>query len=167
MPLLPRLRRAKAELTIKAEYEAPPDERSGGVVRISVLLQPWESFTIHRGWLDLTVITTHFSRTVLDGYLEHSTEKLFRTVELCGQSEVRPGGELEWSADLPLSFHSPREGRPTRLLWKVQARFDVEGHREIRAANFLSPLGPASDQGPIVDGTGFLPLYEFRPTGDQ
>ena len=159
MPLLPRrLRRAKAELTIKAECEAPPDEKSGGVVHVSVFLLPGESFTINRGWLELSMITTRFSRTVLDGYLEHSMEKLFRKVELCGRSEARPGGELEWSAVVHFSFDSPREGRPTRSQWKVQARLDVMGCREIRAATFLSTPGPASGQGPIVDGTGFLPL---------
>ncbi len=159
MPLLPRrLRRAKAELTIKAECEAPPDEKSGGVVHVSVFLLPVESFTINRGWLELSLITTRFSRTVLDGYLEHSTEKLFRVVELCGRSEARPGGELEWSAVVHLSFGSPREGRLTRLQWKVQARLDVKDYREIRATTYLSPLGTASRQGPVVDGTGFLPL---------
>lgn len=159
MPLLPRrLRRAKAELTIKAKCEAPPDEKSGGVVHVSVFLLPGESFTITQGWLELSMITTHFSRTVLDGYLEHSTEKLFRVVELCGRSEARTGSELEWSAVVQISFDSPREGRLTRLQWKVQARLEVKSYREIRAATLLSLFGPVGDQGPIVDGTGFLPL---------
>ena len=159
MPLLPRRRRrAEAELTIEAECEAPPDERSGGVVRVGVVLLPGESFMVNRGWLELSMVTTRFSRTVLDGYLEHSTEKLLRTVELCGNSEARPGAELVWSADVHLSCESPREGRPTRVQWKAQARFDVRGRREIRAAKSLSAPGPASNQGPVVDGTGFLPL---------
>ena len=163
MTLLPRrLRRAKAELTIEVECEAPPDESSGVVVLVSVLLLPGESFTTNRGWLELSMITTRFSRTVLDGYLEHSTEKLFRTIELCGQTESHPGKELEFYATVPMPQKALPEAGPVRLQWKVQARFDVKGRREIRAATYLSLPGPADDQGPVVDGTGFLPLYEFR-----
>ena len=168
MPLLPRrLRRAKAELTIKAECKTPPDEKSGGVALVRVLLLPGESFTINRGWLELSMITTRFSRTVLDGYLEHSTEKLFRAIEICGHKESRPGKELVFYAKVPIPQGVMPEAEPVRLQWKVQARFDVKGRREIRAATSLSPLGPVGDQVPVVDGTGFLPLYEFRPSGDQ
>ena len=162
-----RLRRAKAELTIEAECKAPPDERSGGGVLVCVLLLPCESFTINRGWLELSLVTTRFSRTVLDGYLEHSTEKLFRTIELCGQAKSRPGKELVFCATVPVPQEVLPEAGPVRLQWKVQARFDVKGRREIRAATSFSPLGRGGDQSPVVDGTGFLPLYEFRPPGDQ
>ena len=122
---------------------------------------------INRGWLELWIITTRFSRTVLDGYLEHSMEKLYRTVELCCQRESRPGKELVFYASVPMPQEVPPEAGPVRLRWKVQARFDMKGHREVRAATFLSPLGPASGQGPVVDGTGFLPLYEFRTYRDK
>ena len=159
MPLLfRRLRPAKAELTIEAEYKAPPDLSSGGVVRVSVLLLPGESFTINRGWLELSLITTRFSRTVLDGYHEHSTEKLSRIVELCGNTEARPSAELEWTADVPLSLDRPSEGRPIRSQWKFLARFDVGGCREIRTARLLHDASSAYNSGPVVDGTGFLPL---------
>lgn len=159
MPLLPRrLRRAKAELTIEAVCITPPDEWSGGVMRVRVLLLPGESFTINRGWLELSMITTRFSRTVLDGYLEHSTEKLFHASELCGQTESHPVEELAFYARVPMPQVVTPEAGPARLRWKVQARFDVKGRREIRAAASLSPLGPVGGQGPVVDGTGFLPL---------
>ena len=160
MPLLlpRRLRRAKAQLTIEAEREAPPDETSGGVAHVRVVLLPGEPIELNRGRLEISLVTTRFSRTVLDGYLEHSREKLLGTVELCGPCEARAGNRLEWSVDVPLSTCGQSEGRPTRLQWKVEARFRVNGHREIRAATFLSPLGRAGHQGPVVDGTGFLPL---------
>lgn len=162
-----RLRRAKAELTIEAECITSPDLSSGGVMRVSVLLLPGESFMINRGWLELSLITTRFSRTVLDGYLEHSTEKFLRTVELCDQTGSRPGEELVFYATVPMPQEVLPEAGPVRLQWKVQARFDVKGRREIRAATSFSPLGRGGDQGPVVDGTGFLPLYEFRPSRDQ
>ena len=160
MPLLlpRRLRRARAELTIEVECEAPPDPSSGGVVLVRVLLLPGEPLTITRGLLELSLVTTRFSRTVLDGYLEHSTEKVFRTVRLCANCEARAGNRLEWSANVPLFIGGQSVGKPTRLQWKVQARFDVKGRREIRTATSLSPLGLDDNQGPVVDGTGFLPL---------
>ena len=147
MPLLPRrLRRAKAELTIDAECEAPPDHSSGGVVLIRVLLLPGESFTVNRGWLELSLITTRFSRTVLDGYLEHSKEKLFRTIEICGRTDSRPGKELVFYTTVPLPRKILSEAGPARLQWKVQARFDVKGRREIRTANI--PLTPGACRQP-------------------
>ena len=159
MLLLPRrLRRAKAELTIEAEYKAPPDLSSGGVVRVSVLLLPGESFTINRGWLELSLITTRFSRTVLDGYHEHSAERLSRTVELCGQAEGRSGGELVFVTKVSLPQATPLEAGPVRLWWKVQARFDVKSRREIRSARLLHGASSADNSEPVVDGTGFLPL---------
>ena len=153
-----RLRRARAELKIELECKAPPDFSSGGVVFVRVLLVPGESFTIKKGWLDLSLITTRFSRTVLDGYLEHSTGKLFHKVELCGQTEGFPSKEIVLCAAVPMPQGVPPEAGPVRLRWKLQARFDVKGHRAIRAATSLSPSGPAGDQGPVVDGRGFLPL---------
>ena len=168
MALFPRrFRRAKAELNVEAECTTPPDESSGGVVRVRASLLPGESLTIEGGWLELSVITTRFSRTVLDGYLEHSTERPLRVVELSGCSEARAGSELEWSADVPLPLDRSWEGRPTRLQWKVHVRFVVNGYREIRATTTISPLGSSGNQGPIVDGTGFLPLYEFRAGEDR
>ena len=163
MTLLPRrLLRAKAALTIKAECEAPPDLLSGGAALVSVLLLPGESFTINRGWLELSLITTRFSRTVLDGYLEHSTEKLFRTTELCGQTDTRPGKELVFYATVPVPPDVLPEAGPVRLQWKIKARFDVKDRREIRAARLLLAVKPPDNAEPVVDGTGFLPLYELR-----
>ena len=159
MPQLPRrLRRPRAQLQLELQNETPPELASGGVAHVGVILLPGESFTINRGWLELSLITTRFARTVLDGYHEHSTEKLFRTVELCGHSEARSGGKLEWSANVPLPSESPPEARPTRLRWKVRARFDVKGCREIRAARLLRSAGTTGLSEPVVDGTGFLPL---------
>ena len=77
--------------------------KSGGAVRIRVFLIPAESFTIQRGRLEISVITTHFSRTVLDGYHEHTTEKLCRLVELCGEAKAHTGEQVVFSEDIQLS----------------------------------------------------------------
>ncbi len=162
MPFLPRrLRRPKAELTIDASVQTPPEIPSGGVVRIRITLLPRESFTIRRGWAELSLVTTRFSRTVLDGYHEHSSEALCRTVELCGHTKAQPGIESSFSAELNLSCEGPQDTRPSRLQWVARVRFENYGYREIRGAKDLRTLGLPGSGGPVVDGTGFLPLYEF------
>ena len=168
MHLLPRrLRHAKANLTIAADERTPPDQSSGGVVCFRVALLPGESFTVQRGWLELFLVTTRFSRTVLDGYQEHNTEKLCLKVELCDHSEVHAGVQLVFSAEVPLVFEVAGDRRPTRVQWKARARFEARGYREISAATTLFHLSPAANPAPVVDGTGFLPLYEFRTEGSH
>lgn len=159
MPLLPRrLRRAKAELTIKAECKAPPDEKSGGVAHVSVFLLPGESFPIRRGWLELSLITTHFSRTVLDGYHEHSNERVVRTVQLCGPAMARAGDKLSFCVELGLPPALPSDSRPSRLQWMARVRFKGDGYRELSAVHILPGLKPTDNTEPVVDGRGFLPI---------
>ena len=159
MPLLPRrLRRAKAELTIKAERKAPPDFSSGGVVHVGVFLLPGESFSIRRGWLELSLMTTHFSRTVLDGYHEHSNERVVKTVPLCGPTTARPGVKLSFCAELGLPPALPSDSRPSRLQWLARVRLEVDGCRELSAVHILHGVKPAANTEPVVDGRGFLPL---------
>ena len=164
MPLLPRrLRRPKAELEIEAECKAPPDFSSGGVVHVGVFLLPGESFSIRRGWLELSLMTTHFSRTVLDGYHEHSNERVVKTVPLCGPPTARPGVKLSFCAELGLppalpSDSRPSRSRPSRLQWLARVRLEVDGCRELSAVHILHRVKPSSSTEPVVDGRGFLPL---------
>ena len=165
MPQLPRrLRRPQAEMRIAVSKSTPPDHESGGVARLQVSLLPLESFRIQCGRLELALLTTLFSRTALDGYLEHTSEKLFRTAVLCENTVAYPGKALLYSADLLLP-HKPRippDSRPTRRQWQARARFEADGYRELQATRVLLDADVEHDGTPVVDGSGFLPLYEFR-----
>ena len=164
MPQLPRrLRRPQAEMRIAVSKNTPPDHESG-VARLQVSLLPLESFRIQCGRLELTLLTTLFSRTALDGYLEHTSEKVFRTAVLCRNTVAYPGETLLYSADLLLP-HKPRippDSRPTRRQWQARARVEADGYRELQATCILLDAGVEQNGSPVVDGSGFLPLYEFR-----
>ena len=54
----------------------PPDGGAGGVL-VFVTLWPEEPFVIKRGWVELELSTTHFSRTALDGYREHTSTEVW------------------------------------------------------------------------------------------
>ena len=163
MRLLPRsLRRPRAGLRIEAEIISPPDQTSGGDVRIRVALLPMENFRIRRGWLELSRVTTRFSRTVLDGYLEHEVEKIHRTVELCAHTPTVSGICISFLKEIPIAADTDLETGPRRVHWKVTARFQAYGFRQVVATRALFPKGAPGGNGPVVDGAGFLPLYEFR-----
>ena len=131
---------------------------------MKVSLLPLESFRIQCGRLELALLTTWFSRTALDGYFEHTSEKVFRTAVLCENAAVYPGKALLYSADLLLPDKAPMppDSRPTRQQWQARARFEAEGYRELQATRVLLDASPQQDGSPVVDGSGFLPLYEFR-----
>ena len=173
MSFLPRrLRRPRAELTILAAEKMPSDDMSGGSVCISVTLTPGESFPIERGRLELLLEITHFSRTVLDGYHEHSYERVCQAVKLCGATAAQPGVPLafraEFRPDDSLSEDAVLEdARPLRLRWVARARFKAHGYREISASRPLHPFGRSAGTGPVVDGTGFLPLRGLRPGAER
>ena len=165
MPQLPRrLRRPEAELRIAVSKSTPPEHESGGVVRLQVSLLPLESFRVQCGRLELALLTTWFSRTTLDGYLEHTSEKAFRTTVLCESAVVYPGKALLYSTDLLLPHKPPipPDSRPTRQQWQARARFEADGYRELQATRVLLDASPQQGGAPVVDGRGFLPLYEFR-----
>ena len=130
---------------------------------MQVKLLPLEPFQIRSGRLELALLTTHFSRTALDGYHEHTSEKVFQTALLCQSKAAYPGKVLLYSAKLPLPDELPTDSRPTRRQWRAKARFEADGYRELHAARFLLDASPQQGGAPVVDGRGFLPLYEFRP----
>ena len=165
MPRLPRrLRRPQAELRIELSEETPPEFSPGGVVRLKVNLLPLEPFQIPCGRLELALLTTHFSRTALDGYHEHTAEKVFQTTVLCENTAAYPGKALLYSAGILLPYAAPAstDSRPTRRQWQARARFEADGYRELQATRALLDASPRQGGTPVVDGTGFLPLYEFR-----
>ena len=152
-------------MRIETQEKAPPDFTSGGVINLTVSLVPQEPLVVRRGWIELYLLTTRFSRTVLDGYLEHTTKERRGVAELCKDAEAQPGEEIAFSADIPIYGEAPRDAGPTRLQWRTRARFRVRGFREIRAEKLIPCGDPAESTAPAVDGRGFLPLYEFR-TGE-
>ena len=143
----------------------PPDEHSGGVVRLQVTLLPLTSFRVRCGRLELSLLTTRFSPTALDGYLEHTSEKVYQTAVLCEKAAAHPGDVLLYSAELRLPQTPPPDSRPVRLHWQARARFEMDGYRELWAARILSDVSPRQGGAPVVDGSGFLPLYEFGADG--
>ena len=149
--------------------ETPPDEHSGGVVRVTVILKTRQPVNIRTGQLELALVTTHFSRTTLDGYHEHSSEDVRQSLLLCERISVQPGTPHVFSVTFtsPGSGPEPRpsDSRPVRMQWQVKARFVAEGQREIRASAILRDVSPAYGGAPVVDGTGFLPLYGLRLDG--
>ena len=161
MPQLPRrLRRPRAELRIESSKNTPPDSCSGGVVRLLVKLLPLEPFQIRSGRLELALLTTRFSRTTLDGYFEHTSEKVYRSTVLCENTAAYPGKALLYSADLLLPHNPPMlpDSRPTRRQWQAKARFEADGYRELQATCVLLDVSPAEGIAPpVVDGRGFLP----------
>ena len=165
MPRLPRrFRRPKAELRIELDESTPPGRSSGGVVRLQVKLLPLEPFQIRCGRLELALLTTRFSRTALDGYFEHTSEKVYRSTVICENTVAYPGKALLHSADLLLPHNPPMlsDSRPTQRQWQARARFEADGYRELQATRFLLDASPQQGGAPVVDGSGFLPLYEFR-----
>ena len=138
----------------------PPDLVSGGVLRLRVELLPMEPFRVRCGRLELTLLTTRFSRTVLDGYLEYTSEEVFQNTVLCESAEAYPGKGLLYSAGLLLPYPppAPTDSRPLRRQWQAKARFEIERYRELQAARFLLDASPRQGGAPAVDGRGFLPI---------
>ena len=159
MPSLPRrFRRPQAELRIELSEPTPPDELSGGVVRLRITLLPQEPFRIRCGRLELALLTTRFTRTTLDGYYEYTSERVYQTGVLCETVAAHPRKSLLHSAELRLPDAPPPDSRPARRQWQARARFEVEGYRELWAARTLRDVSPRQGGAPVVDGSGFLPL---------
>ena len=160
MPRIPRrFRRPRAELRIELDKETPPDENSGGVMCLQIILLPAEPFRVRCGRLELALLTTRFARTVLDGYHEYTSEQVCRTAVLCENIEAQAGRELIYHAELPLPDTPPRDGsRPARRQWLARARLEVDGCRELSAACLLRDVSPPEGGPPVVDGRGFLPV---------
>ena len=111
------------------------------------------------GRLELALLTTHFAPTVLDGYHEHTSEKLYQTIPLCESAAANPGNALLYCAELRLPPNAPPpDPRPTRRQWQARARFAVDGYRDLWTVQLLRDASPRQGGPPIVDGRGFLPL---------
>ena len=160
--LLARFRADRAEVRIESTMKAPPGELSGGVALVSVTLTARQSLMVLDGRLELALLTTRFSRTALDGYFEHTSREVRRTLPLCGDAAVRPGVPLVRSLEIHLPPVAIADSRPARVQWQVRARFAARNHRELAASVLLCDVSPAQGGAPVVDGSGFLPLYEFR-----
>jgi hypothetical protein len=157
-----RFRRPKAELRIESCKATPPECPSGGVVRLRVTLWPKDFFLVRNGRLELALLTTRFSRTALDGYHEHTSEEVRQTVDICENVPAQPGVAMVHSTEIRLPDNPAAESRPVRMQWQAKARYEVAGYRELWASLVLRDVSPLEGAGPVVDGRGFLPLYEFR-----
>jgi hypothetical protein len=160
---LPRsLRRFRAEVQIYLHEQTPPDLKSGGDINLTVSLLPLEPFVVRRGRVELSLLTTRFSRTVLDGYHEHTSRELRQTVEIWANVEAMPGHNLTRFLALHLREATDFESRPVKMEWQIKARIDPLGGRELSAVLALRDMSPGTWGPPVVDGAGFLPLYEFK-----
>ena len=155
--LLARFGQPRTDLRIEATRTPPPGCVPGGGVLVSVTLDPRESFSIRRAWLELVLRTTRFSRTILDGYREHTSEDVWQTVELSRHSRAQPDVPLTWSVLLDVPEVPAFESRPARVRWMAKARFQAEGYREFSASKGLRDVTLPDNQPPVVDGRGFLP----------
>ena len=153
---LSRLRRARASLHL----EAAPAAGSDAAVPVRVTLQALEPLQVRRGRLQLLLVETYFTRTVLDGFHERSSERVFQTLEILDGAAVHPGAPLDLvvGLHLPEDPPLPSEGRPVRVEWLARVKFDFLRRRAVRASLVLADLTTASGGAPQVDGTGFLPL---------
>ena len=111
--------------------------------------------------------TTHFSRTALDGYHEYASEEVWQTVQLCENATAQPSIPLTWSVELHIPEDPPFETRPARMSWLAKVRFQAEGYREFSSSKGIRGIRQPQNGPPVVDGAGFLPLYEFRTGADS
>ena len=157
----PELTAIHPELTaIHPELTAiHPELVEGCLIRLQITLLPMEPFRVRSGRLELTLLTTNFVPTVLDGYYEHTSEKLYQTIPLCESAAANPGDALQYCAELRLPPDAPLpDPRPTRRQWQARARFAVDGYRDLWTVHLLRDASPRQGGPPIVDGRGFLPL---------
>ena len=152
---------------MELDQRSPPEFSAGGDVCIRIVLLPQEAFRIRQGRLDLSLLTTRFSRTVLDGYQEHTSEQVWGTAGLFENTTAQPGVALVNSTELLLPEVPAPDSQPVRMQWQAKVRFDVVSFREFSAALYLRDATPHEGGAPVVDGTGFLPLYEFRTSPDS
>ena len=130
----------------------------GQGVRLRVSLLPLEPLQIRHGRLELALLTTCFEPTALDGYREHASARIYRTIPLCENAAADPGVALLYCAELHLPDAPPPDARPVRREWQARARFEFDGFRELRATRILRDVSPRHGGPPVVDGRGFLPI---------
>ena len=156
------LRRSpRATLQIETDKGTPPGNAPGGVI-VTVTVCPEEPFLLRRGLLELLLSTTHFSRTTLDGYREHTAEEAWRRDELFENIQASPGNVLVRTTTLQLPQAPESRSRPARMRWQARVIIEPEGRPRFWATTELGEVSSTGGGPPVVDGTGFLPLYEFR-----
>ena len=123
------LRRSpRATLQIETNEGTPPGNAPGGVI-VTVTVCPEEPFALRRGLLELLLSTTHFSRTTLDGYREHTAEEVWLTVELFENTQASPGDVLVRTTTLQLPQAPESRSRPARMRWQARVIIEPEGDR--------------------------------------
>ena len=168
MPHLPRrFRRPRAELRVGLSEPTPPDEHSGSVVRLVVTLVPEESFRIRDVRLEMVLSATWFSRTALDGFFEHTSEQVWQSVILWEDASAESGITQAYSMEFSVPSAPQNDSRPVRMQWHAKARLDAAGYRELSSSLLIRDVTPQKGRAPVVDGSGFLPLYEFRTNADS
>ena len=105
----------------------------------------------------VSLLTTRFSPTVLDGYHEHTLEELIHSSAIHHSASVGPGSVLRHTEQLRLPHATGHETRPVRRELQATVRFRVHGHRELRATRIFRNVLPQQNGSPVVDGRGFLP----------
>ena len=136
-------------------------------MRLKVTLIPRELLRVRKVSLELALLTTYFSRTALDGYHEYTSKRVWRIIDLCDELRAQPGVALVYSPALNLPIYLPTDSRPAKVQWQAMVRFEIVGYRVLQAAVVLGDASPSHWEGPVVDGRGFLPLYEFRAGSDS
>jgi hypothetical protein len=157
-----RFRRPRASLELKA---APSPAPLGGAVTVRVWLTPQEPFQIRRGCVALIYTETCFSPTALDGYHEHTTERVCGTEVIAEGVRAQPGVALEYGVVFQLPAEPPprRESRPARVAWQVRASFHLRGFRDIHRTHHLADLTPRESGVPEVDGRRQMPYERVLP----
>ena len=118
---------------------------------------PCESCFIETVRIDLALLTTRFSQTVLDGYQEHTQERVLQSAVFSRKVTAQPGDILLHTEEQRLPAEPEGAARPARRELQATVRFKVCGYREFRATRILRDLIPSQGDIPVVDGRGFLP----------
>jgi hypothetical protein len=155
-------RRPRASLELQV---APSPASPDGAVTVRVHLTPHEPFQIRRGCVALIYTETCYSPTALDGYHEHTSERVYVTEAIAENVRAQPGVTLEYGVELQVPAQPPprRESRPARLAWQVRASFHLRGFRDIHQTYHLADLTPRDSGVPEVDGRRQMPYERILP----
>ena len=131
----------------------------GSAFRVRVTLVPQERINIRGATLELVYTETHFVRTVLDGYQEHTTDRVHISEKFLHQCEAEAGVSIcrELEFRLLEEAPGPTENRPTRGAWQVRAKIDLRWRPNIRCWRMLAVETPGLGRGPDVEGKEILP----------
>lgn len=131
----------------------------GSAFRVRVTLVPQERLYIRGATLELVYAETWFARTALDGYQEHTTERVHVTEKLLHELEAEAGVPMCKEVDFRLPEKAPElpENRPIRSTWQVRAKVDLRLRQNMRASRILANLTPGSGGIPDMEGKAILP----------